>query len=496
MQSASLSVSDSDVGARPGVLGSPAFLQAATAVVIAAALFFGGGTRQALISDALVQLLSLALVAILVVRFLQQGTCASPRLIAVALLAVACVGVFQLLPLPPVLWTKLPGRETVVQGFLTAGIDLPWLPVSLRPDATWRSLLALVPAIAVFAAVLQLGAGTRRLLTLLFVAFGLVSVLLGLAQLMEGPGSSLRFFPVTNVENSVGFFANRNHYAALLYCLIPFVSVWIAEFLADSSPGRIFGLATFLGTYVVLLLGLGMALSRAGVVLALVATVMSLLLFRRLESDVAKRSFTLMGAALLIGGALIVQFAIVGLVARFGTDTLADARLEIARNTWAASQAFVPVGSGLGTFDPVYRMFEPAAELGPTFVYHAHDDWLELWLELGAVGILAVLLFLAWAVPAAVKAWRQPAGGRDTLDRLLPPAGSIVVLLLLLHSFVDYPLRTTALMTTFAFACALMVAPASARRSPARPPSGAAGRIHRTRRMRPAPSLPAYGDDR
>jgi hypothetical protein len=51
-------------------------------------------------------------------------------------------------------------------------------------------------------------------------------------------------------------------------------------------------------------------------------------------------------------------------------------------------------------------------------------------------------------------------------------------------------------MTTFAFACALMVAPASARRSPARPPSGAAGRIHRTRRMRPAPSLPAYGDDR
>ena len=67
--------------------------------------------------------------------------------------------------------------------------------------------------------------------------------------------------------------------------------------------------------------------------------------------------------------------------------------------------------------------------------------------------VIVVLAFLAWFFPAAVKAWRAPAG-RDVLDRCLPQAATISIVLLLLHSFVDYPLRTTALSSLFAFACA------------------------------------------
>jgi O-antigen ligase len=451
-------------------INTASLLLPSTAFVVAAAIVMGGGTREALWSDAVVQLLALALFALTIPLMFRENANGSGRLVIAIIGIAAAIGAYELVPLPPSIWTRLPGRETIAAGFTASGIDLPWLPVSLSPGQTWRSLLAVIPAIAVFAAVAQLGFRARRSLSLLLIALGLVSVLLGLAQLMQGPLSSLRFFPVTNAYSSVGFFANRNHYAALLYCLIPFVTAWVVEFLADRGPGRLLGVVVFLGVYVILLLGLGMALSRAGIALAVIATAASLLLFRGLEPGTVKRSLSVMGAAFLIALLLIVQYALFDLATRFSTDTLNDSRLDIARTTLTASTAFAPFGSGLGTFEPVYKMFETVDAVGRTYVNHAHDDWLELWLELGWVVIIPIVAFLTWFVRAAVRAWREPSQSQNLLDRALPPAATIVVTLLMMHSVVDYPLRTTAMSTVLAVACALLVPPHRASR--AAPESG------------------------
>ncbi len=48
---------------------------------------------------------------------------------------------------------------------------------------------------------------------------GAGSALLGLLQLANGPGSSLYFYEETNRTEAVGFFANRNHFAAMIYCI-------------------------------------------------------------------------------------------------------------------------------------------------------------------------------------------------------------------------------------------------------------------------------------
>ena len=93
---------------------------------------------------------------------------------------------------------------------------------------------------------------------------------------MQGPTSPLRFYPITNPGNSVGFFANRNHYAALLYSVIPFTTAWIVGLLLGHKIDRIFGLAVAILVYAALVLGLGMALSRAGIFLAVVAALASL----------------------------------------------------------------------------------------------------------------------------------------------------------------------------------------------------------------------------
>jgi len=73
-----------------------------------------------------------------------------------------------------------------------------------------------LPTFAIFLGVLQLDYAERRLLSLVALAMGFLSVLLGLTQVAQGPSSPLRFFEYTNAQEAVVFFANRNHFAAML----------------------------------------------------------------------------------------------------------------------------------------------------------------------------------------------------------------------------------------------------------------------------------------
>jgi O-antigen ligase len=123
----------------------------------------------------------------------------------------------------------------------------------------------------------------------------------------------------------------------------------------------------------------------------------------------------------------------------------------------------------------------------PSYVNHAHNDWLEIWLEGGFLALAVLVAFLIWFVFASFGAWRAPLDRGRALDRALPQAASIVVILVLLHSAVDYPLRTTALMTLFAFCCALLVPPI--RRPHADAPRDRSGEPRGWRRIGAFPAL-------
>jgi len=92
------------------------------------------------------------------------------------------------------------------------------------------------------------------------------------------------------------------------------------------------------------------------------------------------------------------------------------------------------------------------------YANHAHNDYVELWLETGWAGAGLFGLFLLWWALTTVRVLRSP----DDAQGAFALAGAVVVALLLAHSFADYPLRAPALSTLFAFACGLMV-PASRR---------------------------------
>jgi O-antigen ligase len=177
------------------------------------------------------------------------------------------------------------------------------------------------------------------------------------------------------------------------------------------------------------------------------------------RSGVAKIGLAFVGGTILVGAVLVVEFALIDLLGRFDDGVLGDYRFQIVRVALDAAKAFQPIGSGFGTFVPVYQTFERADALIPAYVNHAHDDWLEIWLEGGFLAVAALLGFLVWFVNRAVVAWRRGGEGGKAVDYALPRAASIVLALLMLHSFVDYPLRTTTLMTLFAFCCALLIPP-------------------------------------
>ena len=203
---------------------SPLFYLCALGLIFAVLL--GGGTRGGFLSDVLLQFVS---VPILLVALWRAGAGSLSRGQLCSLLfcaAILAVPLAQLAPLPPSIWTALPGRAIVGAPYELINRGLPWAALSLAPAATWLSALSLLPTFAIFLGVLQLDYAERRLLSLVALAMGFLSVLLGLTQVAQGPASSLRFFEFTNAQEAVGFFANRNHFAAMLYTLTLLAVAW------------------------------------------------------------------------------------------------------------------------------------------------------------------------------------------------------------------------------------------------------------------------------
>jgi O-antigen ligase len=188
------------------------------------------------------------------------------------------------------------------------------------------------------------------------------------------------------------------------------------------------------------------------------AGVYGLVLTDRRRRTVSATPLNFLFAAAGTAFILVVQFALYRVLARFNTDPLDDLRLQFARSTIEAAWAYMPFGAGMGTFVPVYGMFEKPADLfAHAYVNHAHDDILELWLETGIFGIALMAAFAAWFVSRAIKIWRYAAVGANEFDRSLARAATIAVALIVIHSFLDYPLRTAAMTAILAFACGLMV---------------------------------------
>jgi O-antigen ligase len=140
-----------------------------------------------------------------------------------------------------------------------------------------------------------------------------------------------------------------------------------------------------------------------------------------------------------------------------GASTSISTRKEMLGRSIEAALEFGPVGSGLGSFAKVYPLFENPDSIDQTWVNHAHNDYLEIAVEWGLPGIALVAIFLLWWLSAIWSMARAPNAS------LYAKAGAIGSAAILLHSLVDFPLRTSAISSLFALCLALLL---SSRRTP------------------------------
>ena len=437
------------------------------AAAVVSCLLLGGGTRPGFLSDVIIQLFAIPLLLMALLRLARLPSLKGVRWALWFCLAVVLVPVGQLIPLPPEVWRALPNRDAAMEAFQLLARDLPWMPISLSPRATWLSVLSLLPPVAIFLGTVLLGYRERRVLSLFLVIVGILSVFLGLAQVVEGPTSSLRFFTITNPSEAVGFFANRNHFAAALYTCTVFAAAWAVEAAAPPQSRRakldtrwVLPVIASFTALVILVAAQAIARSRAGLGLTIAALLgaMALALSDRRNTSGLTPARLLIAAATL-AAMFAAQFTLYRMLERFADDPLRDSRITLARVTAEAAQLYMPFGSGMGTFVSVYAMHQQAEDaVIDAYANRAHNDFIELWLEAGVVGLGLVALFAVWLAGRALKLWRRNAPG-DEIDLSIARAATLVVALLAAHSFVDYPLRTGAVMAIMAFTCGLLVAP-------------------------------------
>jgi O-antigen ligase len=356
----------------------------------------------------------------------------------------------QLVPLPPALWTALPGRDHVREGFELLGQPLPWLPLSLAPERTVASALWLMPAAAVMLGMLRLEP-RESWIGWTIVAATALAVLVGTLQIAGGPESFWYFYEITNHGVNVGFFANANHMATLLLAALPFLgALHMDARRRGRGTQRSAGLWLILaGLLAMLLVGLAINGSLAGIGLGVpVVAGTALLVSRRRRIPV----WALAGVLVLTAASVAAVFS-----GRFDNNLISDeapgdvvSRHTTFATSFEAVKDHFPLGSGIGTFRPIYRMYEDPERVTTTYINHVHSDWIEIVLETGLLGLAVLLAFLLWWARRAMVVWR--AAEPDYIAR----AATIASAAIMAHSLVDYPLRTAAIGAVFAACCAIM----------------------------------------
>lgn len=438
-------------------------------VYLVLCLILGGASAAGAVANAILQI-GAVIVILLLMWTRRTSIPAEARPLAWIVALFIGWALITLVPLPSSIWQSLPYRGEIAEGMRLLGLDQVSLPVSLAPTSTLASLLWLLPPAAIFLLALTLPPEQRRKLYGAVIILAALSMVLGIFQLIGGPDSRLRFYDITNEGSPVGLFANINHQATLILSAIPCTALLAARFATRRDRSKRSGgmiIATALALF--LTAGIALAGSVAGYALFLPVALASLLIYRRATAGPIGAGWKMTLGALLVG------FVVFGVAGPLGQQTLAEkygedvesSRRVLAQKTIVAIVDSFPVGTGLGSFTDVYRRYENPLEARREFVNHAHNDYVEVVLEQGLVGGAVVVLFILWWGRRTLLAWQGDGPGASAAR-----AASVIIGLVLLHSIVDYPLRTSAIAAVVALACACLVPPPAPRSRDSRTGAG------------------------
>ena len=364
------------------------------------------------------------------------------------ILGMIVLGLIQLLPL------RAPDN---------AGLAIsPARTISLDPYATRLVIVQVASLFVYFAATLIFTDTPRRLRTLVrtITIFGFLLAMFGLTQSLTTDGTRVYWFRQLTQSTAFGPFINRHHFAGYMELAIA-LPLGLLFTAAVEKPKRV------LYAFVAMLMGVALLMtnSRGGVIslgaeilfLAVVGTTARSRHGQRLpRSERARAAMVRAGLAFLLIVALIggaVAFGGADIFTRLlGTPTASDPTTGRA-HFWSVAldviKAYPITGSGLGSFGVIYTRYD--SRNGLFRLEQAHNDYLQTLSDGGIIGAALGLWFI-------LILFRRGFAYRETHDHFRRGvitgalAGCFAVLV---HSFFDFTLHTTANALLFLILAAL-----------------------------------------
>jgi len=247
-----------------------------------------------------------------------------------------------------------------------------------------------------------------------------------------------------------GPYVNHNHYAGLMEMLVPFPLIIALSHQARSWQRSAAAATAALAATTIFLSG-----SRGG--MAAFAIEMTIVAAVFLRGEKPGRAATAIGIFLIIVVGLLVWLGGGQLVERMAsirsethTEVSGGTRLDIDRDGLRMFVQKPVLGWGLGTFPEVYPQFRTFYT--NFFINAAHNDYVQLLVETGVLGFLAMLWLLLVAFRNGIrklKGWARDTNGGLALAAMLGITG------ILFHSFVDFNLQIPANAAIFYLLCVL-----------------------------------------
>ena len=380
------------------------------------------------------------------------------------------VTLFLCLPLPTYVLSYLsPVRyQTLMTAQDLLNSPISWQTLSYIPRLALSWWVFLICLCLLFVTVRRLCADSKILkrIVLVMMCVALLEAVYGLIQaLVPTMGVLWVNYVQAYMGRARGTFINRNHFAGFIEMMWPLAlgftmaqGGWrqgytLKKILASERLNRQALLA--LGV-VVLLLALLFSRSRAGIAGALMGLLTFILMTRSGRKGISRYSWLMLAG---IVGMLVVYSMAIGIgpiTERFFSLSSGDSRLDYWRDSLPIIKDH-PLGIGLRNYDNVIPVYN-VSMLADKRLEYAHNDYLQLLIEAGWIGFIAVLTgFLIFMWKNAYRI-RHMNPQKDPMRFFLAVGAFSGLISLAFHSFFDFNLQIPANCVYFVTLMAILCA--------------------------------------
>ncbi len=383
----------------------------------------------------------------------------------------------QLVPLPHQI-IRFISPETYSLYRESIWIDRPagWAALSINRKATLTEFFRVLSYASCYILTVQLLVGKEYLKKTVSVITVFVSLLslFGILQNILPNNKIFWMRELTQGGTPFGPYVNRNHYAGLISMVFPIsLSLFLyykpkmhyasfRERMSELFNQRLTNISVLLGSSVLLIaLSIFLSHSRGGIVsLSLSMIFFGIIIL--LKEKKAQRGIVI----------ILIFVVILYSVGWFGWDPIferfekirnesgdiVESRLDLWKESVQITRDFPLTGTGHGSFISIYPKYRSV--YFNAVVDHAHNDYLELFIEGGVISFSLFCWFLLSVLRSSYHAYGKR---RDTYAVYLAAGAFAGIISMLIHSLTDFNLHIGANGLYFFFLMGLAVSSAHTR---------------------------------